>query len=74
MHQAYNSFHSLILDKRQSSVRMGRSLVNLLLQSAFGEALPKTPGHVSNVNAVVRLVVLQTDAFPQSLRDLNVIC
>jgi len=53
---------------------MGRSLVNLLLQSAFREALPKTPGHVSNVNAVVRLVVLQADAFSQSLRNLDIIC
>jgi hypothetical protein len=49
---------SLILDKRQPSVRVRRPFVDLLFQSAFGEAFPQPPSHVGDVDAVVRLVVL----------------
>jgi hypothetical protein len=62
---------SLILDKRQPSIRVRRPFVYLLLQSALGEALPQPPGHVGDVDAVVRLVVLQADAFAESLCDLE---
>jgi hypothetical protein len=62
---------SLVLDKRQSSVRVGRPFIDLLFQSAFGEALPESSGHIGDVDAVVRFVVLQADAFTEPLCDLE---
>lgn len=52
---------------------MSRPFVNFLLQPAFGEAFPQPSRHVGDINAVVRLVVLQADAFAESLGNLKVI-
>ena len=50
---------------------MRRPLVNLLLQPAFGEALPQPPGHIGDVDAVGGFVVLEADAFAEALGDLE---